>query len=118
VDPREHQPAVPIKGAQASSATLVKETESLLVKDVPGNPWFYQRFPAGAEQGLGTILQGNCAGHHRHRGPADRTREIIEASILDRVGGATRFWRITLPMVMPSVTVFQVRVFKRREVEA
>jgi raffinose/stachyose/melibiose transport system permease protein len=32
-------------------------------------------------------------------------RDIIEASLLDGVGSGTRFWRITLPMIMPSVTV-------------
>jgi raffinose/stachyose/melibiose transport system substrate-binding protein len=52
----------PIIGAAASSATLSKETVSLLAKGTPSYPWFYQRFPAGAEQGLGTILQGYSAG--------------------------------------------------------
>ena len=52
----------PIIGAKASSATLAKETVSLLAKGTPSYPWFYQRFPAGAEQGLGTILQGYSAG--------------------------------------------------------
>lgn len=32
-------------------------------------------------------------------------RDIIEASLLDGVGSWARFWRITLPMIMPSVTV-------------
>ncbi len=32
-------------------------------------------------------------------------RDVIEASLLDGAGSATRLWRITLPMIMPSVTV-------------
>ena len=52
----------PIKGSMAPTATLAKETSSILAKGAPSYPWFYQRFPAGAEQGLGTILQGYAAG--------------------------------------------------------
>jgi raffinose/stachyose/melibiose transport system permease protein len=32
-------------------------------------------------------------------------RDVIEASLIDGAGSATRLWRITLPMIMPSVTV-------------
>jgi raffinose/stachyose/melibiose transport system substrate-binding protein len=52
----------PIKGAEAPGALLAKETAKLLGDGTPSYPWFYQRFPNGAEQGLGTILQGYCAG--------------------------------------------------------
>jgi raffinose/stachyose/melibiose transport system substrate-binding protein len=62
----------PIKGAEASSATLSKETVGLLAKGVPSYPWFYQRFPAGAEQGLGTILQGYCAGQANRQQTLDQ----------------------------------------------
>ncbi len=32
-------------------------------------------------------------------------RDLIEAALIDGAGPATRFWRVTLPMIMPSVTV-------------
>lgn len=52
----------PIKGAAAADAQLAKETINLLAANTPNFPLFYQMFPTGAEQGLGTILQGYCAG--------------------------------------------------------
>lgn len=52
----------PIKGAAAPEAQLAKETSAMLGAGTPSYPWFYQRFPNGAEQGLGTILQAYCAG--------------------------------------------------------
>jgi raffinose/stachyose/melibiose transport system substrate-binding protein len=52
----------PIKGAPAAAAQLAAETTSLLSAGTPAYSWYYQRFPSGAEQGLGTILQGYCAG--------------------------------------------------------
>ena len=32
-------------------------------------------------------------------------RDLIEAALIDGAGPSTRFWRVTLPMLMPSVTV-------------
>ena len=52
----------PIKGAPAPEAQIAEATVSLLGEGVPGYPWFYQMFPTGTEQQLGTILQGYCAG--------------------------------------------------------
>ncbi len=52
----------PIKGAVAADAQLAKETIDLLAKNTPNFPLYYQMFPTGSEQGLGTILQGYCAG--------------------------------------------------------
>ena len=52
----------PIKGAAAADAQLAKETQELLIKEVQKIPLYYMMFPTGAEQGLGTILQGYCAG--------------------------------------------------------
>lgn len=52
----------PIKGAAAADAQLAKETQNLLSQNIPNFPLYYQMFPTGAEQGLGTILQGYCAG--------------------------------------------------------
>jgi raffinose/stachyose/melibiose transport system substrate-binding protein len=52
----------PIKGADAPDAQLAKETSAMLAKGIPSYSWYYQRFPTGAEQGLGIILQGYCAG--------------------------------------------------------
>lgn len=52
----------PIKGAAAPEAQLAKETTDLLSKNTPNFPLYYQMFPTGAEQGLGTVLQGYCAG--------------------------------------------------------
>jgi len=52
----------PIKGAPSAEAQLAAETTKLLAAGTPSYSWFYQRFPTGAEQGLGTILQGYCAG--------------------------------------------------------
>jgi len=51
----------PIKGAKAPKAELAQATVAMLAAKVPSYPWFYQMFPNGAEQGLGTILQGYCA---------------------------------------------------------
>ena len=52
----------PIKGTPAAEAQLAKETNDLLAKNTPSFPLYYQMFPTGSEQGLGTILQGYCAG--------------------------------------------------------
>lgn len=52
----------PIKGAPAASAQLAAETVKLMGEGKPAYPWFDRRYPTGAEQGLGTILQGYCAG--------------------------------------------------------
>ncbi len=52
----------PIKGAAAAEAQLAVETQDLLSKNTPNFPLYYQMFPTGSEQGLGTILQGYCAG--------------------------------------------------------
>ncbi len=52
----------PIKGAAAPDAQIAKETVALLGSGINGYPWFYQMFPTGTEQQLGTILQGYCAG--------------------------------------------------------
>ena len=63
----------PIKGAESPDSQLAKETSALLSAGTPSYPWFYQRFPNGAEQGLGTILQEYCAG--------SKTREQTLASL-------------------------------------
>ena len=52
----------PIKGAEAPKTQLAEDTVKLLKEGTPAYTWFYTRFPTGAEQGLGTILQGYCAG--------------------------------------------------------
>lgn len=55
----------PIKGAAAPDAQLAKETTDLLSKNTPNFPLYYMMFPTGAEQGLGTVLQGYCAGTYK-----------------------------------------------------
>ena len=62
----------PIMGAQASAATLSKETVRLLGEGSAELSVAYQRFPAGAEQGLGTILQGYSAGQTDRRQTLDK----------------------------------------------
>ena len=52
----------PIIGAGAPDSQIAQATTGLLGSGVPGYPWFYQMFPTGTEQQLGTILQGYCAG--------------------------------------------------------
>ncbi len=52
----------PIKGVAAPKTQLAEDTVKLLGEGKPAYTWFYTRFPTGAEQGLGTILQGYCAG--------------------------------------------------------
>lgn len=52
----------PIKGAAAADAQLAKASTDLLAENVPSFELYYQRFLTGTEQGLGTILQGYCAG--------------------------------------------------------
>lgn len=52
----------PIKGAAAADAQLAKASTDLLAENAPSFELYYQRFLTGAEQGLGTILQGYCAG--------------------------------------------------------
>jgi len=72
MDPREDQSAVPDKGRRGLLRHARKETVSLLAKGTPSYPWFYQRFPAGAEQGLGTILQGYSAGQTNRQQTLDQ----------------------------------------------
>ncbi|MDT4761774.1 extracellular solute-binding protein [Sphaerochaeta sp. PS] len=52
----------PIKGAGAPDSQIAVETVGQLGAGVPGYPWFYQMWPTGTEQQLGSILQGYCAG--------------------------------------------------------
>jgi raffinose/stachyose/melibiose transport system substrate-binding protein len=52
----------PIAGAPAPGSELARETTDMLNSGVPLYPWFYQMFPSGAEEMLGTILQGYCKG--------------------------------------------------------
>lgn len=52
----------PIIGAPAPDSQIAKATSDLLASGVAGYPWFYQMFPTGTEQQLGSILQGYCAG--------------------------------------------------------
>lgn len=52
----------PVKNAEAPKTQLAEDTVKLLNEGTPAYTWFYTRFPTGAEQGLGTILQGYCAG--------------------------------------------------------
>jgi len=52
----------PIKGASAPDSRIAEETMRLLKEGVPGYPWFYQMWPTGTEQQLGSILQGYVAG--------------------------------------------------------
>lgn len=52
----------PIKGVPAPKTQLAEDTINLLKEGKPAYSWFYTRFPTGAEQGLGTILQSYVAG--------------------------------------------------------
>ena len=52
----------PIKGSMAPDSMIAIETVEKLGSGIPGYPWFYQMWPTGTEQQLGTILQGYCAG--------------------------------------------------------
>jgi len=52
----------PVAGAPAPDSDIARETVAMLSNKVPSYPWFYQMFPSGAEEQLGTILQGYCAG--------------------------------------------------------
>lgn len=52
----------PITDSGSVDAQLAKETLSLLSSGAPNFQLYYQRFITGAEQGLGTVLQGYCAG--------------------------------------------------------
>lgn len=52
----------PIKGTNAPESQIAEETVRQLGEGVPGYPWFYQMWPTGTEQQLGSILQGYCAG--------------------------------------------------------
>jgi raffinose/stachyose/melibiose transport system substrate-binding protein len=52
----------PITGAPAPYSQIAEETVKLMASGTPGYPWYYQMFPTGTEQELGSILQGYCAG--------------------------------------------------------
>ena len=52
----------PIIGAPAPASQLVEEASKMMAANVPAYSWFYQMFPSGAEETLGTILQGYAAG--------------------------------------------------------
>jgi raffinose/stachyose/melibiose transport system substrate-binding protein len=75
----------PIKGAKASTAQLAQETVSMLAKGTPSYSWYYQRFPTGTEQELGTILQGYAAGQTDRR----QTLEALDAAYA-RIAAAAR----------------------------
>jgi raffinose/stachyose/melibiose transport system substrate-binding protein len=52
----------PISGVPAPDSKIAEETVAMMNGGVPSYPWFYQMFPTGTEQQLGSILQGYCAG--------------------------------------------------------
>jgi len=52
----------PIIGAAAPDSQIAQATVSMITAGVPAYPWFYQMWPTGTEQTLGSILQGYCAG--------------------------------------------------------
>lgn len=52
----------PIKGVAAPNAKLSQDAVKYLNTGTPAYTWFYSRFPAGAEQGLGKILQAYVSG--------------------------------------------------------
>jgi raffinose/stachyose/melibiose transport system substrate-binding protein len=52
----------PIKGVAAPSAKLSQDAVKFVNQKLPTYSWFYSRFPAGAEQGLGKILQSYVSG--------------------------------------------------------
>lgn len=52
----------PIKGVAAPKAQLSEDAVNSMNNGKPTYSWFYTRFPTGAEQGLGTILQAYVAG--------------------------------------------------------
>ena len=58
----------PVAGAAAPDSDIARETVAMMNQGVPSYPWFYQMFPSGSEEQLGTILQGYCAGLTDRRG--------------------------------------------------
>lgn len=60
--PEQIKQISPIIGAVAPEAQLSAETLKLIESKAPAFPIYYQMFPTGTEQGLGTVLQGYCAG--------------------------------------------------------
>ncbi|MDR0497460.1 MAG: extracellular solute-binding protein [Treponema sp.] len=58
----------PVASAAAPDSDIARETVSMVNNGVPAYPWFYQMFPSGSEEGLGTILQGYTAGLTDRRG--------------------------------------------------
>jgi raffinose/stachyose/melibiose transport system substrate-binding protein len=52
----------PIAGAPAPNSDIARETTAMINNGVPLYPWFYQMFPSGAEEQLGTVFQGYCKG--------------------------------------------------------
>lgn len=74
----------PIKGAQSPDSQLAEETSALLSAGTPSYPWFYQRFPNGAEQGLGTILQEYCAGSKTREQTLTSLDEYYQKLIKDK----------------------------------
>jgi raffinose/stachyose/melibiose transport system substrate-binding protein len=52
----------PVAGAPSPDSDIARETTAMINNGVPLYPWFYQMFPSGAEEQLGTILQGYCKG--------------------------------------------------------
>ncbi|WP_320128564.1 extracellular solute-binding protein [uncultured Sphaerochaeta sp.] len=66
----------PIIGAPAPDSQIAKATSDLLASGVSGYPWFYQMFPTGTEQQLGSILQGYCAGQTTR----DQTLDALDST--------------------------------------
>jgi raffinose/stachyose/melibiose transport system substrate-binding protein len=60
--PKKTNQISPVAEAPAPESVLARETINMLNNGIPVYPWFYQMFPSGAEELLGTILQGYCTG--------------------------------------------------------
>ncbi len=83
--PGEIKQSSPIKGAAAPDSQIAQATSEMLGAGTPGYPWFYQMFPTGTEQQLGTILQGYCAGL------TDRAQTLAALdAAYDKIAGAAQ----------------------------
>jgi len=74
----------PVAGAPAPDSDIARETVTMLNDKIPSYPWFYQMFPSGAEEQLGTILQGYTAGLTDREGTVEALDEAYAGLVKAR----------------------------------